>query len=1106
MPAKQKKHFHTLSIAKLLNLRPQNSALVVLPPSQFRPFSSSSSSSPSSSSDSRVQTAPSATTAAPAAPAAKKPRKQQATVAAVKATAATAIPDVPASISFPKEEESVLAFWKEIDAFETSVKLSEGRPPFSFYDGPPFATGLPHYGHLLAGTIKDVVTRFAHVNGHYVERRFGWDTHGVPIEFEIDKKLKIKSPADVAEIGIAKYNEECRSIVMTYASEWETTVKRMGRWIDFKNDYKTLETPFMESVWWVFKRLFDEGHVYRGFKIMPYSMSLCTPLSNFEAGQNYKDVNDPAVVVSFPLQSDPSVSLLAWTTTPWTLPSNLALCVNPDFEYVKIKDGETGAIWILLEKCLGILYKDVKKAKFTVIEKIKGSSLKGLKYTPIFDFYADDADSPIQKDIKAKGRLIRQTQYNHSYPHCYRSDTPLIYRAVPSWFVRVTPIVDRLLKNNDQTYWVPDFIGEKRFRNWLASAHDWGISRNRYWGTPIPLWASEDFEEIVVIGSVDELKKLTGNNDITDLHRHNIDHLTIPSKKGKGVLRRVPEVFDCWFESGSMPYAQQHYPFENKQKFESTFPADFIAEGIDQTRGWFYSLMILSTLLFDKPAWKNVIVNGFVLASDGKKMSKRLKNYPDPVEVIDKYGADVLRLYLVTSPAVRAENLRFREEGVKEIISQVMLPWYNAYRFFFAQLQLLKKEHNFDFVYNPSLDLTKDQNVMDRWILSSTQSLILFVKQEMDAYRLYTVTPRLLKLIDTLTNWYVRFNRKRLKGENGIADAERAMNVLFEVLFTLCRLMTSFTPFITESMFQNLRKFLPPSDEDTRSVHFLLYPEAKHEYFDDAVERAVGRMQTVIELARFIREQQTLSLKTPCRELIIISPDLQYHEDIKALESYIQEEMNVHKVTVTSEEAENGVLYKLTADPKALGTKFKKDATKIRNALPNVSTAEILGFIDSGVLHVEGFELTTEEIQVTRYMDESRKGFHANFTNDVLVILDTTLDSNLIQEGLARELVNRVQRLRKKAGLQPVDEVLYYYELLVDPDEQLAKMIPARQETLLKYLKQDVEQVSRKKQDAVVLFEEEQEVISIVLSHFRLTLVLFCFINDSKFMLQLVQK
>ncbi|KAI8590096.1 tRNA synthetases class I-domain-containing protein [Geranomyces variabilis] len=1068
------------------------------------------------------------------------------------------IPEVAGSPSFPSEEEKVLQFWKEIDAFQTSLKLAEGRPRFSFYDGPPFATGLPHYGHLLAGTIKDVVTRYAASTGHYVERRFGWDTHGLPVEHEIDKKLGIKGPADVMALGIDKYNAECRAIVMKYAAEWEATVTRMGRWIDFKNDYKTLHLPFMESVWWVFKQLVEKDQVYRGFKIMPYSTAVHTPLSNMEASQNYKDVTDPAVVVSFPLVSDPKVSLLAWTTTPWTLPSNLGLTVNPAFDYVKIQDGETGAIWILLASRMDILYS--KKQKYTVLETMKGSDLKGLEYEPLFDYFADrkgmafkvmvdgyvtsdsgtgivhcapafgeddyrvavdngivtgegdlpmpvdatgcftpeitayagvyvkEADKQIQKDLKATGRLIRQSQLTHSYPFCWRTDTPLIYRAVPGWFVRVSNINDKLLRNNAMTHWVPETIKEKKFHNWLENARDWNISRNRYWGTPIPLWVSDDFEEIVAVGSVEELRALSGCEELTDIHRDKIDHITIPSKKGKGTLRRIPEVFDCWFESGSMPYAQQHYPFENKDKFESTFPADFIAEGIDQTRGWFYTLSVLSAHLFDKPPFKNVIVNGLVLAADGRKMSKRHKNYPDPNLVISTYGADMLRLYVIGSPAVRAENLRFREEGVKELVAKVMLPWYNSYRFFFAQLALLKKEHNVDFVYSPNMDLKADQNVMDKWILASTQTLIDFVKKEMAAYRLYTVTPRLLNTIDALTNWYIRFNRKRLKGDNGPEDAVRALNVLFEVLFTMSRLMAPFTPFITETMYQNLKTCMGPdaTKEDTRSVHFLPFPEAKQQYFNADVERAISRMQMVIELGRYVRDNRTLPLKTPLREIVIVHPDPQFHADVRALESYIVEELNIRTVTFTTDEEKYGVKYKILPDLKALGAKLKKDLNKVKNGLAGVTQEEIKRYVATNELVVAGIALGEGDLQVSRYFEDAGTSYAAHGNNEVLVIMDTTMDQSLLNEGVAREIINRFQRSRKEAKLVPTDDILYYYKITADPNDELAKVLVDQKEFLLKSLKQGILRSEERKADAVVIFEGEQEVGG---SKFVLTLV-----------------
>eukprot|EP00158_Paraphelidium_tribonemae_P007372 Partr_v1_DN28221_c0_g2_i2_m75238 putative isoleucyltRNA synthetase len=1060
--------------------------------------------------------------------------------------------------SFPDEEQAVLAFWRKIDAFKTSLKMSEGKPPFSFYDGPPFATGLPHYGHLLAGTIKDTVTRYAHQTGHYVERRFGWDCHGLPVEHEIDKKLNIKNRDDVMAMGVAAYNAECRAIVMRYSKEWETTVTRIGRWIDFDNDYKTLNTSFMESVWWVFKQLHVKEQVYEGFKVMPFSTACNTPLSNFEANQNYKDVTDPAVVVSFPLVDEPSVSLLAWTTTPWTLPSNMALCVNPAFEYVQILDEDTGSQWILLEARLSILYKDVKKAKFSIVRKFKGSELQGRKYVPLFPYldllkyanafcvlgdsyvtdasgtgivhqapgfgeddfrvclaaglitrssvpcpvdeagcftklvpdymgqYIKDADKIISKDLKLAGRIIRQGTITHSYPFCWRSDTPLIYKIVPSWFVRVENIVDRLLVNNQKSRWVPDFVQEKRFANWLANAHDWAISRNRYWGTPIPLWISKDREEVVAIGSIEELSKLSGIpvDEIVDLHRDKIDHITIPSKMGKEPLRRVDEVFDCWFESGSMPYAQQHYPFENKDKFERSFPADFIGEGLDQTRGWFYTLLVLSTHLFDEPPFKNLIVNGLVLAADGKKMSKRLKNYPDPTEVLDLYGADALRLYLINSPVVRAETLKFSSDGVKNVLKEVFLPWMNSFKFLVGQIILLKKEEGIDFMYNPAL---KSSNIMDRWILASCQSLIQFVRAEMEAYRLYTVVPRLLKLVEDLTNWYIRFNRRRMKGESGAEETLLALNTLFEVLFTLCRSLAPFTPFLTENIYQGLKRFLKDDgkSKDTRSVHFLDFPTVRQEYFDTAIERAVSRMQTVITLARNIREAKEISLKTPVKEVVVIHSSHEYLEDIKMLESYFYEELNVRTLTLTADEEKFGVKYRIIADNKVLGARLRQDAAKVRKALPLVPNSEVKLFFQTKVITVAGIKLTEEDVKIQRYYDEETGGhLECKTDNDVLVLVDIAPDSELAQEGLAREFINRVQRLRKKAGLNQTEDVDVYYSLMSDLEQQLATTMLSHSDLLVKNLKR-APISSNPKSASNIIIDEQQDIRG---STFMLTL------------------
>lgn len=1015
--------------------------------------------------------------------------------------------EAPTQFSFSKEEEKVLALWEEIDAFHTSIELTKDKPEFSFFDGPPFATGTPHYGHILASTIKDIVPRFATMNGYHVERRFGWDTHGLPIEHIIDKKLDIHSKEDVFKYGLENYNNECRAIVMTYANEWRKTIGRLGRWIDFDNDYKTMYPSFMESVWWAFKELFEKGQVYRGQRVMPYSTGCTTPLSNFEAQQNYKDVNDPAVTIGFNVIGQEKTKLVAWTTTPWTLPSNMALCVNPDFEYVKIYDEKKDEYYILLESLIKTLYKKPASEKFKVVEKIKGSDMVGWKYEPLYPYfkhfetafrvisdgyvtadsgtgivhnapafgeedfnvcikhgivkedddipnpvndlgkftpqvpdfeniYVKDADKLIIKDLTAKGNLLLASQIRHSYPFCWRSDTPLLYRSVPAWFVRVKNIVPQILDSVQKSHWVPSNIKDKRFSNWIANARDWNISRNRYWGTPIPLWVSDDFEEMVCVGSIEELRELSGVKDIEDLHRDKIDHITIPSKKGKGQLKRIEEVFDCWFESGSMPYASQHYPFENKDIFKDRVPANFISEGLDQTRGWFYTLSVLGTHLFGEVPYKNVIVSGLVLAADGKKMSKSLKNYPDPNIVLNKYGADALRLYLINSPVLKAETLKFKEEGVKEVVSKVLLPWWNSFKFLDGQIALLKKTSGIDFKFDPSL---RSDNVMDKWILASLQTLMKSIHEEMEQYRLYTVVPELLNFIDSLTNWYIRFNRRRLKGENGVEDCIKAMNSLFEALFTFVRAMAPFTPFLSDSIYLKMKEFIPAETltkftKDPRSVHFTSYPVVRKELFDDNIERAVSRMQAVIDLGRNIREKKMISLKTPLKTLVVLHGDKQYLKDISDLKTYIVEELNVRDVIITDDEASYGVEYKAVADWPVLGKKLKKDAKKVKDALPNVTSEQVLDYLKTGKLEVAGIELVKGDLNAIRGLPESKtqEGQETRTDQDVLIILDTKMYPELKTEGLARELVNRIQKLRKKCGLEATDDVLVKYELVKD--------------------------------------------------------------------------
>uniref|UniRef100_A0AAV2M480 Isoleucine--tRNA ligase, cytoplasmic n=1 Tax=Knipowitschia caucasica TaxID=637954 RepID=A0AAV2M480_KNICA len=688
-----------------------------------------------------------------------------------------------------------------------------------------------------------------------------------------------------------------------------------------------------------------------------------------------------------------------------------------------------------------------------------------------------DADKNITKWLKEQGRLVNASTFKHSYPFCWRSDTPLIYKAVPSWFVRVENMVDKLLDNNGKCYWVPEFVREKRFGNWLRDARDWAVSRNRYWGTPIPLWVSEDFEEVVCVGSMAELEELTGVK-VTDLHRESIDSLTIPSRRGKGVLRRVAEVFDCWFESGSMPYAQAHYPFENKREFEDSFPADFIAEGIDQTRGWFYTLLVLSTALFGKPPFKNVIVNGLVLASDGQKMSKRKKNYPDPSLIVHSYGADALRLYLINSPVVRAENLRFKEEGVRDILKDVFLPWYNAYRFLVQNVQRLQNEENVQFLYNENTAKQSD-NIMDKWIQSFTQSLIQFFRAEMDTYRLYTVVPRLVKFVDMLTNWYVRTNRRRLKGESGSQECVWALETLFSVLFSMCRLMAPFTPFITEMMYQNLRHLIDPEsveEKDNSSIHYLMIPQVREGVIDKRIESAVLQMQSVIELGRVIRDRKTLPVKYPLKEVVVIHQDPDALKDIQSLQKYILEELNVRQLTLSTDKDRYGIRLRAEPDHMVLGKRLKAAFKSITTSIKSLSNEQLEAFQKTGSIVVDGHELHEDDLRLMYTFDQSSGSaaqYEAHSDAQVLVLLDVTPDQSMVDEGVAREVINRIQKLRKKAHLVPSDEITVYYQCQ-PKGEYLDSVIQAHNDFILATTKAPMLPFPVPKSSTVIIEEKTQ--------------------------------
>ncbi|KAK8516654.1 hypothetical protein V6N12_049376 [Hibiscus sabdariffa] len=1054
--------------------------------------------------------------------------------------------------SFPTQEEKILSFWSEIDAFKGQLDRTQNLPEFIFYDGPPFATGLPHYGHILTGTLKDILPRYKSMTGHHVIRRFGWDCHGLPVENEIDRKLGIKRRDQILDMGIGKYNEECRSIVTRYVEEWEKIVTRTGRWVDFKNDYKTMDLKYMESVWWVFAQLYENNLTTKGFKVMPYSTGCKTPLSNFEAGENYKTVSDPEIMVAFPIVGDPdNAAFVAWTTTPWTLPSNLALCVNANFVYVKVRNKYSGKIYVVAESRLSELPTekpksnstngpsgDSKKSKskgssgektkdsaadsYEVLEKFSGASLVGKKYEPLFNYflefldaafrviadnyvtddsgtgivhcapafgeddyrvcianriiieeeklivavdddgrftgkiadfsgrYVKDADKDVIEAVKAKGRLVKHGTFTHSYPFCCRSDTPLIYRAVPSWFVKVTQLKEQLLDNNKHTYWVPEYVKDKRFHNWLENARDWAISRSRFWGTPIPVWISEDGVEEIVMDSVEKLERLSGAK-VFDLHRHNIDHITVPSTRGPefGVLRRIDDVFDCWFESGSMPYAYIHYPFENIELFEKNFPGHFVAEGLDQTRGWFYTLMVLSTALFGKPAFRNLICNGLVLAEDGKKMSKRLKNYPSPMEVINDYGADALRLYLINSPVVRAETLRFKKEGVFGIVKDVFLPWYNAYRFLVQNAKRLEDEGFAPFVPIAVTVLQKSSNVLDQWINSATRSLVHFVREEMDAYRLYTVVPYLLKFLDNLTNIYVRFNRRRLKGRTGEEDCRMALSTLYNVLLTSCKVMAPFTPFFTEVLYQNMRKV---SDGAEESIHYCIFPQEEGKR-GERIEESVTRMMKIIDLGRNIRERHNKPLKTPLREMVVVHPEEDFLDDIAGkLREYVLEELNVRSV-VTCKDTLKYASVRAEPDFSVLGKRLGKSMGAIAKEVKAMSQEDILAFEKAGEVTIATHCLKLTDIKLVREFKHpdgmTAKEMDAAGDGDVLVVLDLRPDESLFEAGVAREIVNRIQKSRKKAGLEPTDMVEVYFESL-DEDKSVIQKVLNSQESYIR--------------------------------------------------------
>ncbi|MBO8148047.1 isoleucine--tRNA ligase [Rhodococcus erythropolis] len=984
---------------------------------------------------------------------------------------------VPADtgVKFPELEQKVLKQWDDDDTFRASVSNRDGNEEFVFYDGPPFANGLPHYGHLLTGYVKDLVPRFQTMRGRKVERRFGWDCHGLPAELEAEKQLGIKDKAEIEVMGLAKFNEYCKASVLKYTDEWRDYVTRQARWVDFDNDYKTLDVDFMESVMWAFKELHDKGLIYQGFRVLPYSWYEQTPLSNQETRLDdaYKMRQDPAVTVDMPLVAPGSpldgANAIIWTTTPWTLPSNLATAVHPEVDYVQVL-GEDGKRYVLAEARVAHYARELGEDP-EVVSRHKGAELVGLSYTPPFDFFlghpnahvvlsADyvttdsgtgivhlapafgeedmdvatangievvqpldpggkftsmvppyeglmvfDANPVIIKDLKAAGKLLRHETIEHSYPHSWRSGQPLIYMAVPSWFVAVTKFRDRMVELNKDITWVPEHIRDGQFGKWLEGARDWNISRNRYWGSPIPVWVSDDpqYPRTDVYGSLDQLEADFGVRP-TDLHRPMIDDLVRPNPDdptGKSMMRRVPEVLDCWFESGSMPYAQVHYPFENREWFEGHFPGDFIVEYNGQTRGWFYTLHVLATALFDRPAFKTVAAHGIVLGDDGLKMSKSKGNYPDVKEVFNRDGSDAMRWFLMSSPILRGGNLIVTEQGIREGVRQALLPLWNAWSF----LQLYAPESG---VWR-----TDSENILDQYILAKLATTRDVITEALEVNDIAGACDELRLFCDALTNWYVRRSRSRFWDED-----RDAIDTLHTVLEVVTRLAAPLLPLVSEVIWRGLT--------GERSVHLADWPEASELPANPELVAAMDDVRTVCSTVLSLRKAQNLRVRLPLPEVTVAAPDA---ERLRPFLGLIADEVNVKKVDLTDDVDVHG-RFEIAVNARAAGPRLGKSVQTVIKAVKAGDWTENA----DGVVVAAGIELLPEEY--TQKLVAAEPDSTAALPDGMgLVVLDSVVTEELEAEGWAKDRIRQLQDARRAAGLDVSDRINVVLEVPQDCKE-----------------------------------------------------------------------
>lgn len=1017
---------------------------------------------------------------------------------------------VQASPNFPSIEKDVLAYWEKDGTFQASIdqRSVQGAEEFVFYDGPPFANGLPHYGHLLTGYTKDLVPRYQTMRGKKVERRFGWDTHGLPAEVEAERLLGISGRPEIEKFGVAKFNEFCKTSVLKYTEDWRTYVTRQARWVDFDNDYKTLDQNYTESVLWAFKELHNKGLIYEGFKVLAYCWRCETPLSNHELKMDdevYRPRQDQSVTVTFPITAPGTeldgVIMLAWTTTPWTLPTNFAVAVGPNIEYTVLNapNSVLGAKRFLLAKSLianhvkELGFESLEAALSCITHTMVGSELAGVRYERIFDFYADaqkyevanawqvlvadyvadtdgtgivhqapaygeddqnvcnlagiptyvsinergqfnsviapyqgqhvfDANKPITADLKAAGRLFRQASYEHSYPHCYRCKNPLIYKAVSSWFVQATKIRDRMLELNQEITWVPEHTKNGSFGKWLENVRDWAISRNRFWGAPIPVWRSDDpnYPRIDVYGSLDELERDFGVRP-TDFHRPVIDELVRPNPddpSGKSMMRRVPEVLDCWFESGSMPFAQVHYPFENQEWFDSHFPGDFIVEYVGQTRGWFYTLHVLSTALFDRPAFKNAISHGIVLGNDGQKMSKSLRNYPDVNEVFDRDGSDAMRWFLMSSPILRGGNISVTEAGIREGVRQALLPIWNSYYFF----ALYANAANYQAKLNHS-----STQLLDRYILAKTSELISEVEADLDGLDSYLASAKVRDFAEVLTNWYIRRSRDRFwEGD------QEAFDTLYTVLEGLLRVIAPLLPLAAEEMWRGLTS--------GRSVHLENWPDSALYPRDDELVRDMDAIRDAASVALSLRKAAGLRVRLPLASLTLA---VESPEGVKQYAELLADELNVKAISVVTADAktaaEFGLVKAIAVNARALGPRVGKDVQRI------ISAAKAGNWSDeTGTVVVDGTELIEGEYEITMVAAEANSQSAVGLTATGFVLLNTEMSQELSDEGLARDAVRHVQQARKDAGLDVSDRIL----LTLGANQESLSALKAHQELI----------------------------------------------------------